>query len=588
MAQAEDNAAAEVHSGRVTFRRLLGYTGRYKGMMLIGAFGMLLDGLAQPLFYKLNQYLIDRVFGDKDLEFGYMVAAAIATLGVVRIIGNYLGVYYLEWVGKRIVADLRQELFASYLRLPASYLDQKNSGDLISRLTYNLEQVANAVTTTIVSAGRDVVIVVGSMIVMFSANAKLSASVLVMVPIIALVVKLVNSKFRKLSKRVQTAMGGVSDVTSEAVNAHRVIKVFSGQQQEQQRFNATNENARRFGMRLVGIRLISSSVTQAAAILALMTVLLISLQPTMLESISPGVFSTIFIALIASIPPLKRISNVQEQIGKSIAAAESVFELIDQPGEVDEGTALIENTRGELEFQNVSFAYTGDETVLENINLHLPAGTVTALVGHSGSGKSTMANMVARFFNQSQGKILLDGVDIADISLASLRQNISLVSQDVVLFDDSIANNIAYGELAGASREKIIVAARAANALEFIERLPDGLDTRVGANGAALSGGQRQRIAIARALLKDAPILILDEATSALDSQSEHVIHEALNKLMANRTTLVIAHRLSTIEHADQIVVLEDGKIVEQGSHKLLLAKQGLYAGFYRRQTEKG
>lgn len=588
MAQTKGKSAAEIQSGRVTFRRLLGYTRRYKGMMFIGMFGMLLDGLAQPAFYKLNGLLIDRVFKDKDFEFGYILAAVIAALGAIRIIGNYLGVFYLEWVGKRIVADLRQELFASYLRLPASYLDQKNAGDLISRLTFNLEQVANAATTTIVSAGRDVVIVVGSMGVMFSTNAKLSASVLVMVPIIALVVKLVNGKFRKLSKRVQRAMGGVSDVTFEAVNAHRVIKIFSGQEQEQQRFNVTNENARRFGMRLVGIRLISSSVTQAAAILALMIVLLISLQPSMLENISPGDFSIIFIALIASIPPLKRISNVQEQIGKSISAAESVFELIDQPGEVDEGAALIQNPRGELEFQNVSFAYQGDETVLRNINLLLPAGSITALVGHSGSGKSTMANMVARFFNQSQGKILLDGVNIDDISLAALRANISLVSQDVVLFDDSIANNIAYGELAGASREKIISAARAANAMEFIERFPEGLETRVGPNGAALSGGQRQRIAIARALLKDAPILILDEATSALDSQSEHVIHQALNKLMADRTTLVIAHRLSTIEHADQIVVLEDGKIVEQGTHKVLLAQQGIYAGFYRRQTKKG
>lgn len=588
MTNASNPVAGATQSGRHLYRRLLGYTARYKGMMLLGVIGMLLDAVAQPVFYKLNQYLVDRVFGDKDIEFGIMVTAAIAAIGFIRIIGNYIGVYSLEWVGKRIVADLRHDLFAAYLRMPSAYLDQKNAGDLISRLTFNLEQVANAATTTIVSGGRDVLIIIGNLIVMFSANAKLSASVLVMAPIIALVVSLVNRKFRTISKRVQQAMGGVSDVTAEAVNAHRVIKVFGGQQQEQNRFDKVNENARRYGMRLVATRLASSSVIQAAAIFAMVLILMIALRPSILEGVSPGVFSTIFIALIASIPPLKRVSNIQEQIGKSVSAAESVFELIDQPGEVDEGIGAITDSHGELEFQNVSFAYADDTPVLNNISLKLPAGSVTALVGHSGSGKSTMANMVARFFNQSHGRILLDGTDISEISLRELRKNISLVSQDVVLFDDTVANNIAYGELADVSREKIIEAAKAANAYEFIEQLPKGLDTHVGPNGASLSGGQRQRLAIARALLKDAPVLILDEATSALDSHSEQVIQDALAKLIHNRTTLIIAHRLSTIEHADQIVVLKDGQIVEQGTHRQLMEKDGQYAGFYKRQSDQG
>ncbi len=580
-------STAEPMSGKVIYRRLLGYTGNYKGMMFLGAFGMLLDALAQPLFYKLNQFMVDRVFGDKDIEFGMTVAAAVAALGLARIIGNFLGVYGLEWVGKRIVADLRHDLFSSYLRLPASYMDQKNSGDLISRLTFNLEQVANAVTTTIVSGGRDVLIITGNLIVMFSANAKLSASVLVMAPIIALVVGIVNRKFRKISKRVQNAMGGVSDVTSEAVSAHRVIKVFSGQQQELKRFDLANETARRFGMRLVATRLLSSSVIQLAAIIAMLMILVIAMQPEVLEQVSPGVFSTIFISLIASIPPLKRVANIQEQLGKSIAAAESVFELIDQPGEFDQGQELMSDPDGKLVFEDVSFSYNGDEPALKNISLSIPAGTVLALVGHSGSGKSTLANLVPRFFNQSQGKILLDGKDIADFSLKELRKNISLVSQDVVLFDDTVANNIAYGELSGASEEDIYKAAEAANATEFIQRLSQGFETRVGPNGASLSGGQKQRIAIARALLKDAPVLILDEATSALDSRSEQVIQEALKKLMQNRTTLIIAHRLSTIEHADQIVVLSEGRIAEQGKHAELIQQKGLYFDFYQRQQAR-
>jgi len=380
-------------------------------------------------------------------------------------------------------------------------------------------------------------------------------------------------------------MGDVAHVTEEAVVGQRVVKVFQGQASENKRFERVNERTRRLHMRMVATHMLSSSMVQLAAGLAMVILMLVATRPTMLDQITAGTFTSIFFAMVATIPPLKRLTTVQAQLQKGIAAAESIFVVIDTEKEKNSGTRTVTRATGDLEFDNVSFQYENSEKlILENISLRLPAGSVTALVGHSGSGKTTLAGLIPRFYNYNQGRILLDGYELTEYQLDNLREQIALVSQEVVLFNDTIAGNIAYGALAGTDREAITRAARAAHAMEFIEQLPEGLDTRLGESGTLLSGGQRQRLAIARALLKDAPLLILDEATSALDSESERAIQDALKEVMKDRTTLVIAHRLSTIENADQVIVLRRGKVIEQGTHDELLAQNGAYARLYQTQ----
>jgi subfamily B ATP-binding cassette protein MsbA len=374
-------------------------------------------------------------------------------------------------------------------------------------------------------------------------------------------------------------------VTEEAVTGHRVVKVFAGRAAESERFRKVNERTRQLHLRMIATHLMSSSMVQLAAGIAMVILMVISTRPSMLNQISAGNFTAIFFAMVATIPPLKRLTSVQTAVQRGIAAADSLFNIMDEEKERDTGEREVDRVRGDLEFSDVSFNYPGtNERVLDRVSFKVPAGSVTALVGHSGSGKTTLAGLLPRFYNYELGHILLDGHELAEYRLEDLRRQIALVSQDVVLFNDTVAGNIAYGGLADAPREAIVEAARSAHALEFIERLPEGFETMVGENGTRLSGGQRQRVAIARALLKDAPILILDEATSALDSESERAIQEALAEVMKHRTTLVIAHRLSTIENADQVVVLDSGRVIESGTHHELLEKDGAYARLYQTQ----
>jgi subfamily B ATP-binding cassette protein MsbA len=567
------------------YRRLWGYTRRYWWMFAVGIIGVSLDAAMQAVFIRFVEPLIDRVFVAKDAEYGMWLAFGILGIVLLRIVGHFSGIYGMEWTGRRVVADLRKELFAAYVALPATFYDRNSAGQLISKLAYNSEQVAQAATKAVISAFRDIMLLVYLVVVMLTINARLTAVLLMLVPAVALVVTVISRKFRKISRRIQDSMGDVAHVTEEAVVGQRVVKVFQGQATEEARFDAVNERTRRLHMRMVATHMISSSMVQLAAGLAMVALMLIATRPTMLEQITAGTFTSIFFAMVATIPPLKRLTMVQSQMQKGIAAADSIFVVIDADKERDTGTFEVERAVGEIELRNVGFSYANsDRPVLEDITATFPAGSVTALVGHSGSGKTTLAGLLPRFYTHNSGQILLDGRDLSDYTLENLRAQIALVSQDVVLFNDTIAGNIAYGALADADHSAIWQAADAAHAMEFIDQLPEGFDTRLGESGTLLSGGQRQRLAIARALLKDAPILILDEATSALDSESERAIQEALQEVMKNRTTLVIAHRLSTIENADQVIVLRKGRVIEQGTHEELLARGEAYARLYQTQ----
>ncbi|MET0225133.1 MAG: lipid A export permease/ATP-binding protein MsbA [Dokdonella sp.] len=572
-------------SGLAIYARLLGYTKRYWPIAVVAILGMVIDAAGLSLFAQSIKPILDNIFVSRDPFWVFWMPIAIVSIFLVRSVAMYLTDYGTAYIGRGVVQQMRQQVFDHYLRMPSTFFDRESSGQQIARITYSSEQVAQASTDAVKIAVVDGLSVVGYVIVMLRSSVQLSLVLLVMVPLVGALVVYVGRRYRRISRRIQGSMGTVTGVIEEAVGANREVKVFGGQRYESDRFSVVSEQTRRLSLKVASTNGLASSFVQLIAAISLALIVYLATRPETLDTLTPGAFTAMLLAMGGILPALKRLTTVQANLQRGLAAADEIFSLIDLPGERDEGTLELANFSGELEFRDVHMSYSATALpALRGISLHCPHGSVTALVGRSGSGKSTLASLIPRLYEPTAGSVLLDGHALGDYTLASLREQIAWVGQSVMLFDDSIARNIAYGGLGAASEADIFTAAEAANAMEFIRHLPDGIHSRVGEGGVLLSGGQRQRIAIARALLKNAPILILDEATSALDSESERLIQGALTRLIKNRTVIVIAHRLSTVEHADQIVVLDNGAIVEQGSHAALLARSGHYAALHRMQ----
>jgi subfamily B ATP-binding cassette protein MsbA len=554
----------------------------------IAVIGMIATAATEPLFPALMKPLLDGGFssGPAGTHFApWVFALSLVGIFVLRGIFFFIASYFTAWVSNRVVLDLRAAMFNRLVRLPAAFFDDRSSGALLSKVAYDVSGVTSAATTVLTVLVRDTLSVVGLLGWLMYINWKLTLVALAVGPLVSVVVKLFSKRLRDMSRGAQEAMGSLSQVLQETIECHKVVKIFGGQDYEARRFEKANQRLRGYNMRQTVPAALTVPITQILASMALAVIIYIGLQESIAQRTTIGEFVSFVTAMLMLLAPLKHLTELSAPLQRGLAAAESVFGLIDEPVEADSGTVVLPRAQGRLTFERVSFTYASrNEPALREIDLFVEPGETVALVGSSGGGKTTLANLLPRFYSPSIGRITLDGHDIQKLTLDSLRGNIALVSQEVVLFNDTIAANIAYGRLGGISREAIVAAAEAAHAMEFIRETPQGLDTLIGENGMRLSGGQRQRLAIARALLKNAPVLILDEATSALDSASERLVQSALDALMHDRTTLVIAHRLSTIERADRILVLDHGHIVESGSHVELLAAGGAYAKLYTTQ----
>ena len=580
--------APSTTNSRELYKRLLGYVQPHWQKFTAVIISMIIYAATETGLAALMKPLIDGSFVDQDSEIIKLIPLLLIGLFLVRGLANFITTYGLGWIARNVIKKLREEMFERLLVLPAKFYDNSTSGELMSKLLYDVEQVANATTDAILTLIRDSLTIIGLIAWMVYLNGMLSLIILLTVPLVGLLVYKVSSRFRIISKNIQDSMGDVSHISSEMIEGHREVKTFGSQDYENHRFEQANQKNRRQSMKMVATDAISQPIIQLITVLGLSGVIYLATLPEMLETISAGSFISFITAMFMILTPLKRLTKINSKLQRGIAASESIFNLIDQQAEQDSGIKILDKAQGDIEFQNVSFSYNDNSIkALEQISFHAKPGQTIAFVGHSGSGKTTLVSLLSRFYPISNGQIKVDGIDINDLTLTSLRQQISLVNQQVVLFNDTIANNIAYGQKQHISNEQIIAAAKAAHAWEFIERLPDGLFTQVGQNGVLLSGGQRQRLAIARALLRDSPILILDEATASLDSEAERHIQSALETLISNRTTLVIAHRLSTIEKADLIIVMHNGHIMETGTHSELLKKGQHYAQLHRLQFQE-
>ncbi len=553
--------------------------------MALAIMGMMIYAATDAGFAALMKPMMDGSFVERDPNVIRWVPPAMVAILLLRALGGFLSSYYVSYVGRQVVKALRGDMFHHLLHLPVVYFDRSSSGQLISKLTYNVEQVADAASRSLTILIRDTLTIIGLVAWMFYLSWILTLCFLIAAPPITALVIHASKRFRTISSNIQRSMGDVTHVAQEVIEGHRVVKLFGGHAYEARQFEQVNEQNRLMQMKMVRTEAASTPFIQLIVGLALALIVFLATLPPVLTQITVGTFVSFIISITLLLTPARNLTSINAKLQQGISAGKSIFELIDSEREYDRPVYAPKKRLGLVEYRNVSFSYDpakGD--VLRDVSLRIEPGETVALVGRSGSGKSTLVNLLPRFYEPRTGMVLLDGINIRDYSLSSLREQITYVSQEVMLFNDTIAHNIAYGRQDGASRKQIIEAAEAAHAMEFIDKLPEGLDTLVGENGILLSGGQRQRLAIARALLKDAPVLILDEATSSLDSEAERYIQVALNALVQNRTTLVIAHRLSTIENADRIVVMQEGRIVETGTHAQLLAANGIYTSLHRLQ----
>lgn len=568
------------------YKRLLTYVKPFWLAFLVGVLANVLYSAMDAAFIKGLQPLIDDGIAKQNWDLiQYQAPLFILAIVLVRGFSGFISTYCMAWVGRNVVQSLREALFQQYLHLPASFHDQESSGSLISAVTFNTEQVAKASTEAIVTGIRAGSFIVFALASMFLISWKLTLIFLVIGPAIAVIIRISSRRFRKVSRNIQSSMGAVTHVVEESVKGYKVVKMFGGREYESNKFHHVAKRNRQQSIKLVASKGFVTPFVQFVASVGFAAVLFFGGLELDSGAISAGEFVTFIGFLGMLLKPLKDLTNINSSMQQGIAGAQSIFEILDMQPEPDSGEREIDRAEGHIRFEKVSFHYPGnDQLVLDDISLDIPAGRSLALVGSSGSGKSTLTSLLQRFYQPAEGRILVDDMDISDIRLRSYRNQIAIVSQHVNLFNDTIGHNIAYGRLGEASEAEIVRAAKLAHAWEFIEKMPEGLDTVVGDDGLLLSGGQRQRLAIARAILKDAPILILDEATSALDTESERKIQKALESLMKNRTTIVIAHRLSTIESADKICVVNGGRIVETGTHQELLDRNGAYTHLYQLQ----